>query len=146
MSSETPHATTSGPKCLASGNRNGPTRRVDVFDVAPDGRTLSGRRPFVTIEDGAGWPDGLTVDAEGSVWVALFGGGAVRRYRPDGRLAMVVRVATPKVTSCAFAGADLDTLAITTSQEDLVEPFGLAGTLFVAQPGVTGLPPLPFRG
>ena len=119
----------------------------DVFDVAADGRTLSGRRPFVRIEDGAGGPDGLCVDAEGGVWVALFGGSAVRRYRADGTLAAIVRVGTRKVTACTFAGRDLGTLVITTSQEDLEPRDGpLAGTLFAVRPGVTGLPPLPYRG
>jgi len=124
-----------------------PTHRVDVFDVGADGRTLTGRRPFVTIEDDAGGPDGLAVDAAGGVWVALFGGSAVRGYRADGSLATIIHVPTRKVTACEFAGEDLGTLFITTSQEDL-EPRGgpLAGTLFAVRPGVTGMLPLPFRG
>ena len=58
--------------------------RFDIFDFEPGTGTISGRRPFVEIEPEAGIPDGLTVDAEGGVWLALFGGGAVRRYAPDG--------------------------------------------------------------
>ena len=85
--------------------------------MSADGSTLARRRPFVTIEAGAGWPDGLTVDAEGGVWVALYGGGAVRRYLPDGRLDTVVEVATREVTACAFGGPELRDLYITTSQE-----------------------------
>ena len=124
-----------------------PTRRIDRFDVGTDGRTLTGRRPVVTIEPGVGGPDGLAVDASGGVWVALFGGSAVRRYRPDGTLATVVHVPTPHVTACAFAGDDLATLCITTSQENLdVRAEPLAGTLFAVRPGVTGMPPLPFLG
>ena len=124
-----------------------PTHRVDVFDVGHDGRTLSGRRPFVHIEDGAGGPDGLCVDVEGGVWVALFGGSAVRRYRADGTLDTIVHVDTRKVTACTFAGRDLGTLIITTSQEDLEPRDGpLAGTLFAVRPGVSGMLPLPFRG
>jgi sugar lactone lactonase YvrE len=124
-----------------------PTMRVDVFDVGANGRTLTGRRPFVRIEDGAGGPDGLCVDVEGGVWVALFGGSAVRRYLADGTIDTIVHVGTPKVTACTFAGRDLGTLCITTSQEDEVPgtiPF--AGTLFTVRPGVTGMSPLPFRG
>ncbi|MPY64373.1 SMP-30/gluconolactonase/LRE family protein, partial [Streptomyces spongiae] len=66
-----------------------PTRRVDVFDVG-EGRQISNRRPLTVIEEGAGFPDGLTVDADGCVWVALWDGGAVRRYTPDGTLDRVV--------------------------------------------------------
>ena len=124
-----------------------PTMRVDVFDVGADGRSLSGRRPFVHIEDGAGGPDGLCVDTEGGVWVALFGGSSVRRYLADGTLATIVHVDTRKVTACTFAGADLGTLIITTSQEDLEPGDGpLAGTIFAVRPGATGLLPLPYRG
>lgn len=122
-----------------------PTGRIDVFDVAPDGATLSSRRPFVTMETGAGWPDGLTVDADGGVWVALYGGSAVRGYRPDGTLATVVPIPTPHVTACAFGGADLDDLYITTTQEGLdpaQDP--IAGALFRATPGVVGMAPRPY--
>ena len=124
-----------------------PTDRIDVFDLGSDGMTLSDRRPFVTIEPGVGHPDGLTVDTDGGVWVALYGGSAVRRYTAEGRLDVVVDLPTPHVTACTFGGADLVDLFITTSQEHLdvaVEP--LAGTLFVVRPGRTGLPPLPFLG
>lgn len=124
-----------------------PTARIDVFDVGADGWTLSGRRPFVAIEPGAGFPDGLTVDADGGVWVALFGGGAVRGYRPDGRLETVVEVATADVTACAFGGPALRDLFITTTQERVRPPEApLAGALFHAVPGPAGLPPRSFAG
>ncbi|MDX2877888.1 SMP-30/gluconolactonase/LRE family protein, partial [Streptomyces ipomoeae] len=73
-----------------------PTRRIDVFDY--DGHLPVDRRPFVTIEEGAGFPDGLTVDAEGCVWVALWEGGAVRRYTPSGDLDRVIDLPTPRPT------------------------------------------------
>ena len=124
-----------------------PTGRVDVLDVGADGRTLTGRRPFAAIESGAGWPDGLTVDADGAVWVALYGGSAVRRYRPDGALDTVVTVSTPHVTACAFGGAALDELYVTTTTENLdVERDPVAGSLFRVRPGVRGLAPRPFAG
>lgn len=124
-----------------------PTRRVDVFDVGNDGRSLAARRPFVEIEEGAGWPDGLTVDVDGGVWVALYGGRAVRRYGPAGELDVVVEVPTPHVTSCAFGGADLRDLYITTSQERIdVERDLWAGSLFHVVPGRRGLLPRPFMG
>lgn len=75
-----------------------PTRRVDVFTYDADaegGGRVSGRRPLAEIEEGAGFPDGLTVDAEGCVWVALWDGGAVRRYTPAGELDQVIELPTP---------------------------------------------------
>jgi sugar lactone lactonase YvrE len=123
-----------------------PTQRTDVFDY-DCGSGLTGRRPFAEISSGAGGPDGLTVDEEGGVWVALYGGGAVRRYTPEGVLDEVVEVAAKKVTACTFGGPDLDQLFITTSREDLnpgEDP--LAGSLFRAVVGVVGLPVREFAG
>lgn len=122
-----------------------PTGRIDVLDWDPAGG-LRNRRPFVTVE-GAGGPDGLTVDAEGGVWVALFGGRAVRRYTADGRLDEVVEVAARQVTAVTFAGPELDQLIITTSRHGL-DPAGdpLAGSLFTARPGVRGKPVHEFAG
>lgn len=123
-----------------------PTRRVDVFDYAPDAG-LTGRRPFVEITDSPGSPDGLTVDGQGHVWVALYGGSAVRRYRPDGRLDGVIELPVTNVTACTFAGANLDELVITTSREDLPEGTQPeAGSLFGCRPGVAGQPVLEFAG
>ena len=121
-----------------------PTRRVDVFDHA-DGR-ISGRRTLAEIEEGAGFPDGLTVDAEGCVWVALWQGSAVRRYTPDGELDRVVELPVPLVTACAFGGADLSDLYITTARVGLTEPPALAGSLFVVPGAGKGLAHPPFAG
>jgi sugar lactone lactonase YvrE len=119
------------------------TGRVDVFDYEPEAG-LSGRRPFV--ETGAR-PDGLTVDAEGGVWVALSNASAVRRYTADGALDAVVELPVTKVTACTFGGPRLDQLFITTSREGLdadAEP--AAGSLFRAVPDVRGLPVREFAG
>ncbi|MFF5478107.1 SMP-30/gluconolactonase/LRE family protein [Streptomyces sp. NPDC012935] len=121
-----------------------PTRRVDVFDFA-DGRAVN-RRPLVEIEDGAGFPDGLTVDAEGCVWVALWEGAAVRRYTPDGELDRVVRLPVPRVTACAFAGSDLTDLYITTARVGLASPPALSGSVFVVPGAGKGLAQPAFRG
>ena len=123
-----------------------PTQRIDIFDY--DGESgLSGRRPFAEVPAEAGLPDGLTVDEEGGVWVALYGGAAVRRYTPGGVLDEVIEVATKQVTACTFGGSGLDQLFITTSQEDL-EPGEdpLAGSLFRTAVGVAGLPTREFSG
>lgn len=122
-----------------------PTHRIDVFDYeATEG--LTDRRPFVDLGPDL-FPDGLCVDAEGGVWVALYDGGAVHRYAPGGALDVVVTVPTPKVTACTFGGADLDQMFITTSWEGLEpdeEP--LAGSLFHVAPGIRGTPVLPYAG
>lgn len=123
-----------------------PTGRIDVFDW--DTATgLTGRRPLATVEDGAGSPDGLTVDAEGCVWVALYGGSAVRRYRPDGTLDAVVELPVSQVTACTFGGTDLDLLYITTSRENLpVDAEPEAGSVYVCRPGASGLPVATYAG
>jgi sugar lactone lactonase YvrE len=115
-----------------------PTGRIDMFDWAPD-TGLTGRRTFVKIPHIDGTPDGLTVDAEGGVWVALWGGAAVRRYTPDGRLDTVVTVAARQVTACTIGGPQGDELFITTSREGLApDDDPLAGCLFRAAVGVCG--------
>ncbi|GAA4711429.1 SMP-30/gluconolactonase/LRE family protein [Pseudonocardia yuanmonensis] len=119
-----------------------PTGRIDVFDLDA-GPTA--RRPFAGVT--GGHPDGLTVDAEGGVWVALWEGSAVHRYTPDGRLDARVPLPVSRVTACTFGGPGLDTLYVTTSAEGAdrgAEP--LAGALFALTPGVRGLPVLEFAG
>ncbi len=123
-----------------------PTRRIDLLEQDEAGEFID-RHPFVLIEDGAGLPDGLTLDAEGGIWVALWGGGQVRRYDPDGRLDAVVELPATQVTSCAFGGSKLDRLYITTAHRELdpgEQPE--AGSLFSCDPGVAGMPVLQFAG
>ncbi|MFD5846345.1 SMP-30/gluconolactonase/LRE family protein [Streptomyces chartreusis] len=121
-----------------------PTRRIDVLDHA-DGR-VGDRRPFVEIEDGAGFPDGLTVDADGCVWVALWDGSAVRRYTPAGELDRVIELPVPRVTACAFAGPDLTDLYITTARVGLTSPLPLSGSLLVVPGAGKGLTQPAFAG
>jgi sugar lactone lactonase YvrE len=97
-----------------------------------------------------GVPDGLTVDDDGCLWVAIWGGGAVHRYTPDGRLDAVVRVPASQVSSCTFGGSDRSTLFITTARVGLT-PEALrsqpsAGGLFAVRPGVTGPAATPWHG
>ena len=122
------------------------TYRVDVFDYDRDAGLVN-RRPFVRLEQGEGRPDGLTVDAEGGVWVALNHSGTVRRYTADGVPDAVVEVPPRQVTACTFGGDGLDELFITTSRENLPpDEDPLAGSLFRAEVGVRGRPVREFAG
>lgn len=121
------------------------THRTDVFDYARE-TGLTNRRALVE-HGGEQQPDGLTVDAEGGIWVAMNGAGEVHRYNPEGKLEGTVELPVAQVTACAFGGPDLATLFITTSREDLpadAEP--QAGSLFGAHVAVSGLPVREFAG
>ncbi len=121
------------------------TGRIDIFDYHDT--MLSNRRPFVTIDAAEGFPDGLTVDAEGNVWVAMWGGGHVSAYDESGNHVEQIEVPATQVSACTFGGADLGTLYITTSRQgidDGADP--QAGSLFSARPGTFGLPVVPFAG
>jgi sugar lactone lactonase YvrE len=126
------------------------TRRVDVLDYDLATGSATGRRPLIELPEDAGLPDGLTVDAEGCLWVALWDGWAVRRYTPAGVLDRVVGLPVSRPTSCAFGGPDLRELYVTSARSGLStaeqarQP--LAGGLFVVRPGIGGLPATPFAG
>jgi sugar lactone lactonase YvrE len=107
-------------------------QRVDVFDFELASGRLDERRPFVSIDGSDGIPDGLTVDDEGGVWVALYGGSCVRRYDEGGRLDAVLEVPAENVTSCCFGGDDGRSLFVTTAAPD--------GNVYATQPGVSGPP------
>jgi sugar lactone lactonase YvrE len=127
-----------------------PTQRVDAFDASVATGAIGNRRPVVTIPASVGLPDGMTIDDDGGLWVALWGGSAVHRYTPDGRLDTIVNLPCTQVTSCSFGGTGLDELYITTSRLGLpqdgpdVQPH--AGDLFRVRPGVTGPAAVPFAG
>jgi sugar lactone lactonase YvrE len=124
-----------------------PAHRVDVFEYDPATGAMSGRRPLLTFDEADGIPDGMCVDVEGCLWVAFWGGGAVRRYRPDGAPAGGVRLPVSQPSSCCFGGPDLGDLYITTAAAGLdpgEEPH--AGAVFRLRPGVRGLPAVPFAG
>lgn len=91
-----------------------PTHRVDRFRVTADGG-LADRTPAVVVEGGS--PDGMCIDDEGGLWVAVWGAGEVRRYSPDGELLAAVEVDAPQVSSCCLGGTDGRTLFVTTSTE-----------------------------
>lgn len=122
-----------------------PTRGIDAFDYEAE-TGLTNRRRVVDVES-PGMPDGLTVDAQGHLWVAAWDGAAVRRYGPSGELDAVVELPVDKVTACTFGGPGLDRLYVTTSRQGTdIEAQPEAGALFAVDAGVRGLAPLPFAG
>jgi sugar lactone lactonase YvrE len=125
-----------------------PTGGVDAFDHDPDTGDVTNRRRLIDVE--RGWPDGLSVDAEGGLWVALWDGWAVRHYAPDGRLIDTVELPAQRVTSCAFGGPDLSTLYLTSARtglaEDVLERQPHAGSLFAVDAEVSGQPPGEWAG
>jgi sugar lactone lactonase YvrE len=126
------------------------TRRIDAFDFDVTAGRISNRRPFVAIPERDGKPDGLIVDAEGCVWLALWGGGAIRRYAPDGHLDRTVALPVTHPTKCAFGGPDLSDLFITSAREPLSDAERAAqpdaGSVLHCRPGVLGRPVTPFAG
>ncbi|MFD7894829.1 SMP-30/gluconolactonase/LRE family protein [Streptomyces sp. NPDC059743] len=121
-----------------------PTRRIDRFRV--DGERIADRSTVATIERGAGLPDGLTVDADGCVWVALWDGAQLRRYTPRGELDRTVELPVRRPTACAFGGPGLRDLYITSARTGLVRPHPLAGSLLVLPDAGQGVPGTPFAG
>jgi xylono-1,5-lactonase len=117
-------------------------RRIWAVPVNDDG-SLGAARLFTEIEEGAGYPDGPTVDAEGHVWTGLFGGWGCRRYDPEGRLAATVRFPVANVTKIAFGGGDLRTAYATTARKGLdaaeLRRQPCAGDIFAFEPGVAGI-------
>jgi sugar lactone lactonase YvrE len=124
------------------------TQGVDIVRPEPDGGWQ--RRDFVRIPREAGVPDGLCVDADGNIWVAMCFGGRVLCYRPDGEHIATVEVPAELTTSVCFGGADLDLLYITTGRVGLsaeqlaAQPH--AGSVFVCEPGVPGTPTVAYAG
>lgn len=122
---------------------------IYAFDLTDRGK-LKNKRIFVTIPEGDGYPDGMTCDAEGYLWVAHWGGWRITRFAPDGQVDRVIEMPVSQVTSMAFGGADLDRLFVTSATAGLseteLEEQPLAGGLFEVDPGVKGLPAGQFGG
>lgn len=118
-----------------------PTRRVVALDHDRDGG-LSSPRTHVALGPGQGDPDGICLDAEGGLWVACWGGSAVRHYDRDGRLDEVVTLPVPQVTACTLGGPGLRTLFVTTSALDQTGP-SVAGAVFGLDGVTPGLPVRP---
>jgi sugar lactone lactonase YvrE len=124
-------------------------RVVYAFAFNAGHGTISNGRVLLTVAEELGAPDGMTVDADGDLWVAIYGAGQVHRYSPDGELREVVAVPAEQTTCCGFAGPGLSRLYITTATENWsddrrrAEP--AAGLVYWCQTDTSGLPAAPFR-
>jgi sugar lactone lactonase YvrE len=123
---------------------------IDALDYNLETGTATRRRRIISIPSVLGLADGMTIDTDGYLWVAMYGGWVVHRYSPGGALDRVIRLPVSKVTSCIFGGDDLGDLYITSAASGLdeaalrLEP--LAGGLFRCRPGPTGIAEVPFGG
>jgi len=139
-----PVSISNGVQWCADGTRayyiDTPTRRVDVFDVDPETGAWSRRRTHIHVGGTPGYPDGMAIDEDDGLWVALWGGGAVNHYDASGRFVDTITVSgVTQTSSCAFGGERRDVLYITTSRQGLPdgqEPS--AGAVFAVQTGSRG--------
>jgi sugar lactone lactonase YvrE len=117
-----------------------PTRRIDAYSYDERTGTPSERRPLAHSDTAWGWPDGLTVDAEGGIWVAFWDGAAVRRFSPEGGVDETIELPAARPTRPAFGGPDLDRLYVTSARLDPgAEVEGdRGGAIFVQDVGVRG--------
>jgi sugar lactone lactonase YvrE len=119
-------------------------RMIYAYDFDADTGTIKARRPFIEISEDAGFPDGLTVDAEGCLWIAHWDGWLVSRYGPDGKVRQVVSMPVQRPTSCAFGGRNFSMLYITSARMGLSEAAladtPLAGSVFAVHTDTVGLP------
>ncbi|MBL6946573.1 MAG: SMP-30/gluconolactonase/LRE family protein [Rhodospirillales bacterium] len=147
------YGVTNGPAFGIDGktmyHTDSPARRIYAFDLDEAGR-ISNKRIFIEFAEEDGYPDGMTVDADGYLWVAHYRGWRVSRFSPEGKLDRAVPLPVAQVTSCVFGGAELDTLYVTSASQTLDENElrgqPLAGGLFEISVGVGGVPTAKFAG
>jgi len=150
---DTGYRVTNGPAFSPSGDllyeNDSALQLTYVFDLDADGNARN-RRTFLSFDEGDGYPDGMTVDAEGCLWIAFWEGWCVRRFSPDAELLETIEVPVARPTSCVFGGPNLDQMYVTSARTGLdadalaMQPN--AGGLFLLNPGVRGLADLPFAG
>lgn len=128
-----------------------PTMRVDAFDFDPATSGISNRRTVIRVPEGVGYPDGMTIDREGMLWIGMWDGWAVLRWDPrTGKVIGKIELPVARVTACCFGGDQLDELYLTTASTRLdaasLAKQPLAGALFRVKPGVSGYAPFEYRG
>jgi D-xylonolactonase len=139
---DVPYWVANGPAVSADGrtlfHTDSAAREVYAFDLSPQGE-LANKRVHIRFSDTDGYPDGMTSDADGGLWIAHWDGGRITRFDPTGQPERSIPLPCSRVTSCAFFGQELEMLAVTTAcYQRGAEP--LAGALFTLAPGVRGLP------
>lgn len=141
------YGVTNGPTFSLDGriiyHTDSPARTVYAFDLDASG-TLSNKRIWLTFSDEWGYPDGMTTDAQGCIWIAHWGGGRISRFSPQGEWMQSIALPATNITNCTFAGDKLDRLFVTSStigREDELH----AGALFEVEAGVSGLQPILFQ-
>jgi len=124
-------------------------RSIEVWDYDLDEGCPTHRRTIIDLALESGQPDGMAIDTDGCVWVALWGGGAIRRYAPDGRCLAERSVPAPLTASCAFGGASFADLFLTSARyrmsDEQLARYPLSGSLFRTQVGCKGLPADEYR-
>jgi hypothetical protein len=126
-------------------------RTIYEYDFDLTAGTISHRRPLIVFNEADGKPDGLTVDADGCLWVAAWDAWHIARFAPDGKLLQRIRLPVSRPTSCCFGGPSLETLFVTSASVRLstqeLASAPLSGALFALEvPGVRGLPEGTFAG
>jgi sugar lactone lactonase YvrE len=128
-----------------------PTKQVVAYDYDLSKGTISGKRVVIQIPDGQGVPDGMTSDTEGMLWVAQWDGFRLSRWNPAiGERLLTIQLPAARITSCVFAGEQMDELYITTASTGLSDQAKAeqphAGGLFYYKAGVRGMPTYAFNG
>jgi sugar lactone lactonase YvrE len=128
-----------------------PTRTVMAYDYDLATGAIANPRPAVTVQPGLGWPDGMTSDTAGMLWVAMWGGAKLTRWNPaTGQLLAEIPIPAFNVTSCAFGGPDLTDLYVTSARKgmdaDQLQKYSLSGGLFRIRTGIQGSPTFEFGG
>ena len=144
---------TNGPAFDPSGSRmyvtDSALQIIYAFDLSADGEA-SGKRLFAKFGDGDGYPDGMTVDADGNLWVAFWDGWCLRKISPAGQVLEKVEMPVQRPTSCTFGGPELDRLYVTSARRGIdADALGMqpcAGGLFLVEAGARGLADVPFAG
>jgi sugar lactone lactonase YvrE len=142
------YGVTNGPTFSPNGatvyHTNSVDRTVFAFDLTDEG-ALTNKRVFLRFDDSWGYPDGMCTDSDGGIWIAHWGGSRVSRFTPDGRLDRSIALPASQITSCAFGGAALDRMFVTSAAVG-VETEPLAGALFEVDSGQRGIAPTLFAG